>query len=318
MADELFVVRATAHRIGALAGREAATAVVAESDGWCRLRRDPRDIGVATRAVAYALRRDPELLVTGYQPDGTVTDGPEAATIAGGAALLRQVLAHDESRYTPVARLADACRALGVPPQLLLESPPRRLPIPVPRTGVVLVGLDPAAAAADAVLTRQSSWTVPFAPRWTLHLWDGAGRATPTTTAAYVLAGRNPAVALWWSAREAGFVVVHGSKLVAGHQWGGWAPVTPESTAAAGRVLADDFGVPDQALSLTALLRRRDFAPTQAVTSLVALLGLPDAGLGRQGAAGLAAWAGTVPGAVRTPQLSGLAAIRHAVREARG
>ncbi|MEU4241843.1 hypothetical protein [Actinoplanes sp. NPDC026619] len=314
---ELFAVRATAHRIATLAGPEAATGVIAEHDGWSRLRRDPREIGAVTRSAAYALIHQSGVRITGYHPDGSVAEGPGAATMAGGAALLRQVLAHDEPRYTPAARLADVCRALGVPPELLVDRPPRRLPIPAPRTAVVLVGLDLAAAAADAVLTRQSSWTVPLTPQWSMQVWDGAGRAAPGTSAAYVLAGRNPAVALWWSAREAGLVVVHGSKLVAGHQWGDWAPITPESTAAAGRVLAADFAVPDQALSLTALLRRRDLAPAQAVASLVALLRLPDAGLGRLSASALASWSATVPGAVRTPQLSGLAAIRHAVREAR-
>ncbi|GIF20218.1 hypothetical protein BJ973_001875 [Actinoplanes tereljensis] len=313
---ELFAVRATAHRIAALAGREAAVAVLAEHDGWCRLRTDPQAVGAATRAAAFALHDEPELTVTGYRPDGEVAHGGEAA-LPGGGALLRQALVHDEPRYTAAARLTDACRALGVPPELLLDRPPRHAPLPVPRSGLVLVGLDPAAAAADAVLTGQSSWTVPFTPKWSLHLWDGAGRPTPYTTAAYVLAGRNPAVALWWSAREAGLLVVHGSKLVAGHQWGDWAPITPESTAEAGRVLAADFGVPDQALSLTALLRRRDLAPTQAMTSLVALLGLPDAGLGRRSADALAAWSAGVLGAVRTPHKTGLAAIRHAVREAR-
>ncbi|GIM91187.1 hypothetical protein [Paractinoplanes toevensis] len=313
---ELFAVRATAHRIGALAGREAAAAVVAEHDGWCRLRTDPREVGAATRAVAYALRHEPGLTVTAYRPDGTVAHGPEAA-MRGGSSLLRRALAHDEPRYTDAARVADVCRALGVPPELRLDRPPRRPPVPAPRTGLVLVGLDPAAAAAGAVLTGQSSWTVPLTPAWSLHLWDGAGRPTPCTTAARVLAGRNPAVALWWSARAAGLLVVHGSRLVAGHQWGDWAPITPESTAAAGRVLAADFGVPDQALSLTALLRRRDLAPTQALTSLVALLGLPDAGLGRLSADALAGWAAGVAGAVRTPHLTGPAAIRHAVREAR-
>jgi hypothetical protein len=313
--DEIFAVRATAHRIATLAGREAAIAVVTEHDGWSRLRRDPRDVGAATRAVAFALRPG-DGSATRYLPDGSVAEGADAA-MTGGQSLLRRALTHDEPRYTPAARLADACRALGVPPQLLVDRPPRRLPVPAPRTGAVLVGLDLAAAAADAVLARQSSWTVPLVPRWSLHVWDGAGRPAPSTTAAYALAGRHPAVALWWSARDAGLVVVHGSRLVAGHQWGEWAPITPESTASAGKVLAGDFGVPDQALALTALMRRRDLAPAQAMASLVALLGLPGTGLGRLSATALAAWSATVAGAVRSPELSGLAAIRHAVREAR-
>jgi hypothetical protein len=118
-------------------------------------------------------------------------------------------------------------------------------------------------------------------------------------------------VACWWSAEAAGFVVVHGPKRIAGHQWGsGPAPITPESTAAAGRVLAADFAVPDQALAVIGLLRRTDLAPPDALASLFGLLGLPDAGVGRATTASLAAWAATLPAATHTPRMSAMAAIR--------
>jgi hypothetical protein len=173
---------------------------------------------------------------------------------------------------------------------------------------VVLAG---PSATADAGLTGQSAWTVPVSPQWTLYFWDGAGRQTPTANAALALAGRHPAVACWWSGETAGFVVVHGSKRVAGHQWGGGpAPITPESTAAAGRVLAADFGVPDQALAVIGLLRRTDLAPPDALASLFGLLGLPETGVGRATTASLSAWAATLPTAVHTPRMTTMAAIR--------
>jgi hypothetical protein len=341
--DEIFVVRATAHRIARLAGPAT---VLATYDGWSRLDRDPRAIGAATRAFACVLRLGTELEVTTYAPDGTTRSSFDAETLPRGAALLRQAITHVDPRYTRQARLADACRALGVPVELLLApaapvalglpstppvapgrsepSPAVSAPVssgrselppaveaPAPRTGVVVAG---ASALGDGVLTGQSAWTIPVSPRWVLHFWDGSGRERPPTHAALALAGRQPAIACWWSADEAGFVVVHGSKPVTGHQWGGTAPTTPETTATAGRLLATEFGVPDQALALIGLLRRTDLAPAGALASLFELLGLPDAGLGRATTAELAAWAATVPTAVHTSTMSGLAAVREAVR----
>jgi hypothetical protein len=164
---------------------------------------------------------------------------------------------------------------------------------------------------ADAALTGQSAWTMPLSARWSLHFWDGEGRRTPPATAALALAARHPAVACWWSAEAAGFVVVHGSQAVAGHQWGsGPAPVTPESTAVAGKLLAADFGVPEQSLAVIGLLRRTDLAPSDAIASLFALLGLPGAGIGRATTASLAGRAAAVPAAVHTARTSTMAAIR--------
>jgi hypothetical protein len=263
------------------------------------------------------LDEDGWLQVTAYAPDGTTADGPEAARAAGlpaGVGLLERVLGHSDPRYTDRARLTDACRALGVPPTLLLDDLPAR-PAPVaaaPRTEVVLVGRDAAAAAADAPLTGQSAWTVPLGPGWSLQHWDGEGQPTPAATVAQVLGDRQPALACWWSADEAGFVLVRRGKLVAGHQWGRWAP---QETADAGRLLAADFGRPGEAVSVTALLRRRDLAPADALAELFALLGLPGAGLGRATAADLAAWASAAPAALHTSRMGRTAAIRHAVRE---
>ncbi|MFF5297353.1 hypothetical protein [Paractinoplanes globisporus] len=361
MFDEIFVVRATPHRIARLAGPAT---ILATYDGWSRLDRDPRAIGAATRAFACVLRLGTELEVTTYAPDGATRSSFDAETLPRGAALLRQAITHVDPRYTRRARLADACRALGVPVELLLAPPapvalglpstppvspdrpelsppvspdrpelsppvspgrpelspavspgrpelPPAVEAPAPRTGVVVAG---ASALGDAVLTGQSAWTIPISPRWVLHFWDGSGRERPPTHAALALAGRQPAIACWWSADEAGFVVMHGSKPVTGHQWGGTAPTTPETTATAGRLLATEFGVPDQALALIGLLRRTDLAPAGALASLFELLGLPDAGLGRATTAELAAWAATVPTAVHTSTMSGLAAVREAVR----
>jgi hypothetical protein len=316
MPDDLYAVRATAHRIALLAGPEAAATVIGSYDGWSRLDRDPREIGKLTRAFACALRLDPELQVTTYGPDGDARSDARATALPGGAGLLRQARTYQDPRYSPRARLTDACRALGVPLALLLPqpAPPPAGAVPAPRTAVVVVARPGPAAAADAVLTGQSAWTVPLGPRWSLHFWDGDGTPASPAAAARVLSGRRPAAACWWSADEAGFVVVRGGKPVAGHQWGGRAPVTPESSAAAGRVLAAEFGIPDLAVTLTATLRRRDLAPADALASLFDLLGLPGAGAGRATTASLAAWAATEPTAVHTPRMSGMAAVRRAVR----
>lgn len=319
MRDEIFAVRASAHRIARLAGPDVAE-VRSERDGWSRLDRDPRDVGATTRALACVLRLDDDgwLQVTAYAPDGSAADGPEAARTAGlpaGVGLLERVLGHTDPRYTDRARLTDACRALGVPPALLLEPGPATPPpaTPAPRTEVVLVARDAAGAAADAPLTGQAAWTVPLGAGWSMQHTDGTGPATPATVVAQVLGDRQPAIACWWSADEAGFVLVHKGQPVAGHQWGGWAP---DDTAEAGRLLAADFGVPDQAVSVTALLRRRDVAPADALAEVFALLGLPGAGLGRATAADLAAWSAATPAAIHTPHLGKVAAVRHAMREA--
>jgi hypothetical protein len=311
--EPFFAVRATPHRIARLCGPAAASAVIASHDGWSRLDRDPGKVGGPTRAFACALSFEPGLRVVTYSPDGSSASGLDAAALPGGAGLLRRALTHSDPRYTERRRLADACHALGVPIGLL-AAPTSPIPAasappaPSPTTGVVLAG---PSARADAGLAGQSAWTVPVSPQWTLYFWDGEGRQTPTANAALALAGRHPAVACWWSGEAAGFVVVHGAKRIAGHQWGGGpAPITPESTAAAGRVLAADFGVPDQALAVIGLLRRTDLAPPDALASLFALLGLPGAGLGRATTASLAAWAATLPAAVHTARMTTMAAIR--------
>jgi hypothetical protein len=316
---DLFAVRATAHRIAQLAGAYAAE-ILAEADGWCRLDRDPREVGAATRTVACALRVDDEtLLVTAYGPDGAVAtddDAPRLAGLPAGAGLLHRARTFHDPRYSDRARLADACRALGVPPALMAPAAARPAAPAGPRpTGVVLVRAAAPAAAADAALTGQSAWTVPLAPQWSLHVWDGAGRAAPPVAAADALALNRPTVACWWSADTAGLVVVH-RKRVAAHEWGGRAPVTPESAAQAGRVLAADFGVPDLAVAVTALLRRRDRAPAEALAELFTLLGLPGVGIGRATGPELARWAATVPAAVHTERLGMVAAVRRSVRDA--
>jgi len=305
--EEIFVVRASAYRIARLADPSA---VIGEHDGWSRLDRDPRATGTATRAVACVLRLGTRLEVVTYSPGGPARSSLDAETLPGGESLLRRALTYEDARYTRKARLADACRALGAPVELL-ACPPAAAPARAraPRTAVVLAGPE---ALGDAGLTGQSAWTVPLSPRWCLHFWDGAGRETTAVTAALVLGGRRPAVAWWWSADEAGFVVAHRSKVAVGHQWGGSAPVTGESTAAAGRLLAGDFGVPDRALAVVGLLRRTDLAPADALALLAETLGLPAAGIGRESTASLVEWAAGVPAAVHTPALTGVAAIRYA------
>ena len=309
MLDEVFVVRASAYRIARLAD---AAAVIGEHDGWSRLDRDPRSTGAATRAFACVLRYGARLEVVTYSPDGSSRSSVDAWTLPGGDSLLRQALTYEDARYTRQARLADACRALGVPVELLVPTPsPAPAGARAPRTSVVLAGPE---ALGDAGLTGQSAWTVPLSPRWCLHFWDGAGRETTAVTAALVLGGKRPAVAWWWSADEAGLVVAHGSKAVGGHQWGGSAPVTGDSTAAVGRLLAADFGVPDQALAIVGLLRRTDLTPAGALASLAETLGLPAAGIGRATTASLVEWATGATGAVHTPAMTGMAAIRYAMR----
>src|SRR4051794_24742456 len=171
MLDEVFVVRASAYRIARLAG---AAAVLGEHDGWSRLDRDPRSIGAATRAFACVLRLDSRLEGVTYSPGGSSRSSFDAETLPGGDALLRQALTHADPRYTRQARLADACRALGVPVELLVPEPPAApAAARAPRTSVVLAGPE---ALGDAGLTGQSGWTVPLSPRWCLHFWDGAGR----------------------------------------------------------------------------------------------------------------------------------------------
>jgi hypothetical protein len=347
--------------------------VLAEASGWCLIDRDPRAAGTAARVPSCVLRRaDGEALsVTVYGADGAAADtgdsaaAARAARLAGradGAVLLWRALTHVDARYSPATRLADACRALGVPlaliepaaapfalpdspaaPFALPDSPAAPFALPdspaaAPVTGVILVNAVVAAAAADAPLTRQSAWTVPFTPAWSLHLWDGQDTPSPVIRAAAALARRDrPTLACWWSPSPtepaggqpasagsvpsdgqsgvAGFVLAGGGQPATGHEWGGQAPVSADSTARAARALAAAFGVPDQALTLTALLRRTNLAPAAALAELFAVLGMTTPGIG-QPAGEVAAWAATVPGAVRTPRLGMVAGVRHAMGEA--
>ncbi|WP_326561179.1 hypothetical protein [Micromonospora sp. NBC_01796] len=337
--ETIGAVRATAYRLGALADASSVT-VLGEADGWTRLDVvDGVDLGalsVAARTPACLLRVDDDtfgLRLSAYGPDGasvgpldvtcTESDALSVVTLFGlpdGAAVLHRALTSPSTGYHPPARLADACRAVGLPlelltpagsaPVIVLGAPPAQ-----PEVGVVLVYASAVNAAAAAPLTTQSAWTVPIDGKRSLHLWDGRGERANLALAAEVLADRRWAtLAYWWSERTAGFVLTRANRVAGAHEWGGSAPVTPEGTARAARQLAEEFGVPEQALTVTALLRRTDLEPMAALTELGDLLGLPADVIGRT-AVELADWAASVPGAVRTERLGFAAAVVHSVRE---
>jgi hypothetical protein len=348
MGETIGVVRATAHRLGALASAEPAP-ILTEASGWSRLdvdgsvdgsaggpaRTDLGALSVAARAPACLLNVDDDggLRLFAYGPDGSFI-GPLDATSAGadvlsavrlfglpdGAAVLHRALTSESSSYDVATRVADACRALGLPLELLTPTGPDPVtvigaPPGQPEVGVVLVYAPAVAAAADAPLTRQSAWTVPVDGLRSLHLWDGRGEPINLTMAAEVLAERRrPTLAYWWSERTAGFLLTRRNRVAGAHEWGGSAPVTPEGTASTGRQLADQFGVPEQALTVIALLRRTDRAPMEALTELGRLLDVPVDIVGWS-AAELTDWAASVPGAVRTERLGFAAAVAHSVRE---
>ncbi|WP_329106965.1 hypothetical protein OG792_02520 [Micromonospora sp. NBC_01699] len=340
--ETIDVVRASAYRLGALADAAPATPL-AEADGWTRLRSSGADgegtdlaaLSVAARTPACRLRVDGDggLRLSAYGPDGgsvgpldgtcAESDALAVAALFGlpdGAAVLHRALTSPSTGYHPTARLADACRALGLPLELL--TPAGSAPVTAraaapaqPEVGVVLMYAPARVAAADAPLTTQSAWTVPVDESRSLHLWDGRGQRASLALAAEVLADKRWAtLAYWWSERTAGFVLTRRNRVAGAHEWGGGAPVTPEATARAGRQLAEEFGIPEQALTVTALLRRTDLVPVAALTELGELIGVPVDVIGR-GAGELADWAATVPGAVRTERMGFAAAVVHSVRE---
>ncbi|NES14753.1 MULTISPECIES: hypothetical protein [Micromonospora] len=334
-AEEIRVIHATAYRIAALAHAVPAS-LRAQSNGWSRVDADMAALSVTTRAASFLLRVDDvgtlSLLVHG--PDGGATGPLDAASteaelaqavgifgLPDGAGVLRQALAPAASaRYDTAARLADVCRALGAPLELLTVDPtdPQREPEKPaqPEAGVVLVYAPVAVAAAAGPLALQSAWTVPLGTQWSMHVWDGDGQPTAPVHAAEALgdAGR-VTLAYWWSARTAGVLLTRDGRVAGAHEWGSAVVATPESTARLGRALAEEFRLPEQVLAVITLLRRTDLAPSDTLAALCMLLRLPAEIVGLT-AEELARWAASVPGAVHTEKLPVMAAVVHSVREA--
>ncbi|RKR89980.1 hypothetical protein BDK92_4344 [Micromonospora pisi] len=344
--ETILAVRATSHRLRTL-GAAAPDRMWHEADGWTRLTTstagaddvaapEPAGISVAARVPACLITVDDGgLRLTACGPDGvavgpldagcTEADAASAVTLFGlpdGTGLLHRALSSPSPAYDRPARLADVCRCLGMPLELLTPAGSDGAvvvarPAGGPEAGVVLVYAPAVVAAAEAPLTRQSAWTVPVDGLRSLHLWDGRGPRANLTVAAEVLADRRwPTITYWWSERTAGFMLTRRKRVVGAHEWGGDAPVTPEGTARAGRQLAEQFGVAEQALTVIGLLRRTDLPPKQALVELGELLDLPVEMVGRT-AGELAEWAGSVPGAIRTERLSLAGAVIHSVREHR-
>jgi hypothetical protein len=334
MTEEIRVVRATPHRITTLAA-DVPVSVLASSHGWSRVAGDVAALSVATGTAGCVLRvgDDAALSLLVHRPDGTVIGPLDAASaepemvqavavfgLPDGATVLHRALTATSPWYDPPARLADACRTLGVPLELITAAEPGR-PAPTPigvaaEVGVVLVHAPVDAAAADAPLSRQSAWTVPLGTQWSLHVWDGSGEPTSLVGAAMALAEKQrTTLAYWWSGRTAGFILTRGNRIAGAHEWGGDAPNTPNSTAQAGQALTEEFRVPEQAPAVVALLRSTDLAPGDALAALCRLLRLP-AELVGQTSEELATWATTVPGARHTDRLGFAAAVAHTVREA--
>lgn len=175
-------------------------------------------LSVAARVPACRLGFDDNgLWVVAYGPDGSVVgpldagcteaDAMSAVTVFGlpdGAPLLFRALTSASTSYDGPARIADACRCLGLPLELLTPAGPVPdtvvgAPPAGPEVGVVLVYAPAVVAAAEAPLTRQSAWTVPVDPLRCVQLWDGRGARANLPVAAEVLANRRwPTLAYWW------------------------------------------------------------------------------------------------------------------------
>jgi hypothetical protein len=334
MAGEIQVVRATPYRIATLAA-DVPASILASAHGWSRVEGDITALSVATGTAGCVLRSsdDGALSVLVHMPDGTAV-GPldadsaqlelaravEVFGLPDGATVLHRALTATSPWYDPPTRLADACRALGVPLQLVTAAGPAP-PAPVQtaailEVGVVLVHATVTAAAADAPLTGHAAWTVPLGDQWSLHAWDGSDEPPSLIDAAVALAGKQrTTLAYWWSGRTAGFLLTRRNRVAAAHEWGGEAPKTAESIALAGEALAEEFRLPGQAPTVAALLRDTDRTPEEALAALCQLLRLPAEVVGRT-YEDLAVWAVGVPGAVHTDRLGFASAVAHAVREA--
>lgn len=319
----LVLVQASDHQLernGIAAGRSF--------DGWSHVPGDPGAAAVAARCPAYVIDDGPTLTV--YGPDGS-TVGPldglagdgeleRAAAVAGrtGAEdLLRAAL--DPRNGDSEVRLADLCRVLGVPLPLVygdVESDAPAQTAARPDVGVALMHAPAAAVAANAPLTGQSAWTVPLGTQWSWVTWDGDGTpaSLPAVAAGLSSGEREPVLAYWWSGQRAGFVLAVKGHLVAAHEWGAGVTFDIEATAPAAEALSREFRVPEQRFAITALLRRGDADPQDLLRELLVLLRAPADLVGLDWAGVTERAAGT-RGALRTPKLSVMRAIGHAVRE---
>jgi hypothetical protein len=320
----LVLVRASDYhleRAGVPAGRSL--------DGWSQVYGDPAAAAAAARSPALVIEDGPTLTI--YAPDGSVagpldgSSGPDElrrvasltglAGEPGAAEVLRAALApHGD----PELRLADLCRTLGVPLDLVFatgEADAAAAPVPGADVGVVLMRSPVPAVAASAPLTRQSAWAVPLGPQWTWLTWDGDGAPAPLPAVAATLSSgeREPALAYWWSPHRGGFVLAVKGHVVAAHEWGAGVPVDVEATGPAAGALSREFRVSDQRLAIVALLRRDD-PPADLLIELLGLLRIPTDLVGLGWPAVVDRAAGT-PDAVHTPRLSTIQAIGHAVRE---
>jgi hypothetical protein len=122
------------------------------------------------------------------------------------------------------------------------------------------------------------------------------------------------ALAVWWSGtRRAGLLLSRSGRAVAAHEWSR-VDLGLDHTAAAGRVLAATFHVPERALDVTSVLRRDATDPAGALVDLLTLLRVPTPLVGLEQDR-LVDAARSVPGAVHAPRLSTLRAIVHAVQQ---
>ena len=212
--------------------------------------------------------------------------------------MLHRALTVDSPFYDASARVGDVCRAVGVPLALLAGSSTEDVMASGPVSadvGFVLLRLDPATAAAESPLTRQSAWIVPMGRGWCLQVWDGQPPRHPLPAAAMSLSQGHRdgfALAVWWarppaeaaapadiatagSARlaprsesamappvvRAGFLFARSGRAVAAHEWSTRVDLGVGHTAATAGSSRPRSGNRTAALDITAVLRRRVSVP---------------------------------------------------------
>jgi hypothetical protein len=328
---QLACLRASGHRL-------APYGVAGPSrDGWTAVPVDTlAALALRSHSPGCAIDCADELTVTVFGPDGEVVwlDAVAGADAAARAAallgqpragdLVHRALTVEFEYYDTAARVADVCRAVGIPVALLdpdstVDSTlDASVPDVVPDVGFVLVRLDIASAVAEAPLARQSAWLAPMGPAWTIHVWDGEPPRHPLPAAAIGFSQGHrdgPALALWWASDRAGFLLATAGRAVCAHEWSRRLDLGIDHTAGAGRSLAAAFRVAERALDVTAVLRREPSDPVRALVDLLRLLDVPTELVGRTSPELIEA-VRSARGAVHAPRLSPLRSVAHAMREA--